>query len=372
MGQIGSRVGKACVLGVVALTVGATAPARSAAAGPVTVRGNHLASPSGHRVVLRGVDRSGTEYACSGGYGFTDSPDYTHPDSARLIAAIRAWRVNAVRLPLNEACWLRINGVTRQWGGRAYRRKVATFVRRLKRAGIHPILDLHVADPGHYPASSATNGLRPVPDAGHAPDFWRSVARRFGHDRAVLFDLYNEPNDVGWKCLRDGCEITHDGYSSDVPHYRSAGTQQLVHVIRGAGARNVIMAPGLDFTSNLSKWMRYRPRDPLHRLAASLHTYEAPLGGCDPACRRQVLAPLARKVPIVTGEFGDTDCNHDYSDAYMSWADRHGVSYLGWTWDAVRPGSWTCDGGPALIENYGGKPTNYGVGLRDHLRALRR
>ena len=359
-------------LGGVSLVALVLASAAPAAVGPVTVKGNHLAGRHGHRIVLRGVDRSGTEYACSGGYGFTDSPDYTHPDSTKLIAAIRAWHVNAVRVPLNEACWLRINGVSREWGGHAYRRKVSTFVHRLEHAGIHPILDLHVVDPHGYPASSATNGLRPAPDAGHALDFWRALAKRFGHDRAVLFDLYNEPNGISSKCLRDGCEIRHDGYSSDVPRYRSVGTQQLVSVIRRAGARNVIMVPGLDFTSNLSEWMRYRPRDPLHRLAASLHTYEAPLGGCDSPCRKHVLAPLARNVPIITGEFGDTDCNHDYSDAFMRWADHHGVSYLGWTWDAVRPGSWTCDGGPALIENYRGKPTNYGVGLRDHLRALHR
>jgi hypothetical protein len=350
-----------------------TASASAASAGPVGVKGNRLVGRHGHTVRLLGVDRSGTEYACvvGGGYGFTDSPDYTQADSKKLIKRIRSWHVNAVRVPLNEACWLDINGVHSGLGGRPYRRKVATTVHRLEHAGIHPILDLHVVDPRSYPARKSATGLRPAPDASHAPDFWRSVANRYGHDRAVLYDLYNEPNDIGWRCLRDGCKITRDAYSSDVPHYRSAGTRQLVHVIRRAGARNVIMVPGLDYTSNLSKWRRFRPHDPLHRLAASLHTYEAPLGGCDPNCRRRVLAPLARHVPIITGEFGDTDCNHDYSDAYMRWADRHGVSYLGWTWDATAPGSWTCDGGPSLIENYRGKPTGYGLGLRNHLRKLR-
>jgi hypothetical protein len=52
----------------------------------------------------------------------------------------------------------------------------------------------------------------------------------------------------------------------------------------------------------------------------------------------------------------------------MSWADRHGISYLGWAWD-VGPG-WTCGGGPTLIEDESGKPTRYGVGLRSHLRRL--
>jgi hypothetical protein len=53
----------------------------------------------------------------------------------------------------------------------------------------------------------------------------------------------------------------------------------------------------------------------------------------------------------------------------MPWADQNGVSYLGWTWDATDE-NWNCSGGPALITNYHGAPTAYGVGLRDHLAML--
>jgi len=351
----------------VALALAAASAA--ADAGPISVHANHLVNSHGRTVRLLGVNRSGTEYACAEGYGFTDSPDYANADSKQLIAAIRSWHVNAVRVPLNESCWLGINGVPNQWGGANYRGRVATFVKRLEAANIHPILDLHVVDPKHFPASDAVDGLRPAPDASHAIDFWRQVAKRYGHDRAILFDLYNEPNVIGWHCLRDGCLVSDDNYRNDVPHYQSAGTEALVGAIRDAGARNVIMVPGLAYTSDLSKWRRYRPDDPLHRLAASLHTYES-LGGCDSACRKNVLGPLASHVPVITGEFGDNDCTHDYSDAYMKWADRHGVSYLGWTWDATDLGSWTCAGGPSLIRDFDGTPTRYGRGLRHHLRAL--
>jgi hypothetical protein len=54
----------------------------------------------------------------------------------------------------------------------------------------------------------------------------------------------------------------------------------------------------------------------------------------------------------------------------MPFADAHGIGYLGWTWDAVAPGSWTCRGGPSLIVNYAGGPTGFGVGFRDHLLSL--
>lgn len=47
------------------------------------------------------------------------------------------------------------------------------------------------------------------------------------------------------------------------------------------------------------------------------------------------------------------------------------VSYLGWTWDSTGPPSkWSCSSGPALITNYNGTPTAYGVGLKDHLASL--
>ena len=46
---------------------------------------------------------------------------------------------------------------------------------------------------------------------------------------------------------------------------------------------------------------------------------------------------MAAKVPVVTGEFGENDCAHGYADGYMAWADAHGLSYLGWTWNP-----WDC------------------------------
>ncbi len=350
----------------------ASATGNKAALAPITVNGNNLAdATTGKPVRLLGVNRSGTEYACAQGWGFADSPYPNEPDSAAMIDAIRSWGANAVRVPLNEACWLGTNGVAPDRGGAAYQDKVHAYVKTLEAAGLHPILDLHNADPGTYPAGNATNGLRPMPDAKHAIPFWRQIAQRYGADRAIVFDLYNEPNSVGWRCLLEGCKITSDDYLGDVPDYRAVGTQRLVDVIRGAGATNVIMVPGIQWTGDLSLWLRYRPRDPLHRIAASFHNYEGHLGNCRRSCWDATVAPIARSFPVVTGEMGDVDCAHDYIDSYMRWADGHRISYLGWAWNATDEGDATCRGGPSLIRRYDGTPTNYGVGLRDHLLALR-
>jgi hypothetical protein len=69
-------------------------------------------------------------------------------------------------------------------------------------------------------------------------------------------------------------------------------------------------------------------------------------------------------VPVVTGEIGEDDCNHDYIDRYMRWADRHDISYLGWAWYV------TSGCKPYLIEDFAGTPTPFGIGLREHLRML--
>ena len=77
----------------------------SAGAAPLLkVQGNQLVdirSTPPEPIQLHGVDRSGTEYACIQGWGIFDGPS----DTASVLA-IASWNENAVRVPLNEDCWL--------------------------------------------------------------------------------------------------------------------------------------------------------------------------------------------------------------------------------------------------------------------------
>jgi endoglucanase len=345
------RLALTAVLGV-ALAAAAALPAPVAAKPWIGVRGRHLVDRAGHAVRLLGVSRSGTEYSCQQGYGFFDGPS-----DAASIRAIRSWRVNAVRVPLNETCWLGINGVSRRLSGPAYRSAIKRWVGRLERAGLYVVLDLHWAAPG---AEQATGIIRMV-DADHAPDFWRGVASSFRDDRSVLFELYNEPHDLGWGCWEHGC-LLHEARTGA---YRAAGMAQLVAAVRSTGARQPLLLGGLDWARDLSGWLAHLPPDRLDAEVASIHTYN--FASCYSACRAG-LARIAERHPVVTSELGEDDCRHGYIDDYMRWADRHGVSYLGWAWDVY--GGWTCRAGPSLIRDYAGDPTAFGIGLRDHLRAL--
>src|SRR6202022_1960369 len=111
---------------------------------------------------------------------------------------------------------------------------------------------------------------------------------------------------------------------------------------------------------DMTGWLANKPADPNGQLAVSFHLYD--FATCNTtACWDAQVAPVAAVVPIVTGELGEKDCGTVFVNTYMPWADLHGISYLGWTWD-----TWDCSGGPALISNYDGTPTAFGQGIRDH------
>ena len=353
-------------LGALAAALGMVIPGPAAvsAAANLRISGNKLIDGRGrgHVVQLRGVNRSGTEYACIQGWGFFDSPHPDQPDSPGMIAAMKSWRINAVRVPLNEDCWLGINTPAGR-GGAPYQRIIEQYVRELNAAHLYVILDLHVAAPGSTPSIHIDR----MPDADHAPTFWRSVASTFKNNHTLVFDLYNEPNHVDWGCWQQGCTIPayDDGYGLQ-PSYRAASMQQLLDAVRSVGAAQPVMAGGINWSLDLSQWLSHPLDDPLHRLAASEHNYGI-LSPCTGGCRSAILA-VHKHHPVVIGELGETDCRHSYIDGFMRFADRHRLSYLGWTWDAG--GGWTCTGGPTLISDYSGTPTPFGIGLRNHLRAL--
>jgi hypothetical protein len=74
---------------------------------------------------------------------------------------------------------------------------------------------------------------------------------------------------------------------------------------------------------------------------------------------------VATRVPVVTGEVGEFDCQTAFVKSYFAWADARNMSYLGWTFN---PGD--CGNLPSLVTDWKGTPTAYGAALRDHLAAL--
>jgi len=309
-------------LGPVALALAG----RASAAAPPTglhVSGNQLLTSTNSPVVLRGVNKSGSEYACIQGFGFFDGP----VDGA-AIAAMAGWHINTVRVPLNEDCWLGINNAPGNYSGAAYRSAITDYVGRLHAAGLIAVLDLHWTAAG----TNQSTGQQQMADADHAPAFWTSVATAFKSDTATVLDLFNEPYGISWTCWRDGgdCGVG----------YQVAGMQTLLNAVRNTGATNPVLLGGLAYANDLSSWLSYRPTDPAGNLMASWHSYS--FNACNTqACWDAQIAPVAATVPLATGELGENDCAHGYLDRVMPWLDSHNAGYLGW----CRPSSNSLPGG---------------------------
>jgi endoglucanase len=336
------------------------------------VSGNKLLNASGQQVILRGVDRSGTEYACVQGNGIFDG----EVDQA-AVTAMKNWGINAVRVPLNEACWNGESYVAAADAGANYQNAIKSYVSLLNSNGMDVILDLHWTD-GTYTGPSAGNCTsaeaaeafcqKPMPDSAQAIPFWSSVATAFKGNDSVIFDLFNEPfasradnnnTTEGWQCWETGSPCT--GIS-----YPVAGMQQMINAVRGAGANNVIMLGGEEYANDLTDWLQFEPTDPDNNLVASWHSYN--FNTCSTqSCWTSEVAPVIAKVPVIAGEIGENDCAGTYIDPLTSWLDSENTSYLAWAWNA----DFNCSSGPGLVTDYvPGDATAYGAAYKAHLASL--
>ena len=349
------------------------------------VVGNQIQNAQGQPVILHGVNRSGTEFQC-----VNASAIFFGPSDELSVQGIVSWKANAVRIPLNESCWLGINGAPAEASGRAYVDAIASFVALLHKYAIVPILELHWVGPN----GTLATGQQPMPTATSA-DFWKSVATKFSDDDGVIFEPYNEPypgmnadSAAAWNCWLNGCTSTMAGLPRDagVVTYTGVGMQALVNAIRQSetGSPHVILLGGIEFSNDLSQWLANEPTDPAAtatqapNLGAAWHIYDKTR--CNNAtCWSGAPAMVAASVPVVATEIGEYDCADVFISKpadggsgaqLMQWLDSIGVGYLAWSWDqgACKPGASPF----ALVEDYYNPVPNsdYARSYRDHLASF--
>jgi hypothetical protein len=192
------------------------------------------------------------------------------------------------------------------------------------------------------------------------------------------------PNLPGeWNCWLNGCTLD----SIYGGRFAAAGLQSLVNAIRWQRATQPVLLGGIDYNADLSQLLGHLPGDPAHQLVASAHVYDfveddKQIG----SMFTSELEPIARQLPVILGELGETHCDSgtaDYTrhvlslvDGEATWGNLFGV--LGWTWNARTSTStgWHCptgpnpgEGGPLLIRSYAGTPTVMGAVLRGWTRS---
>jgi hypothetical protein len=319
-------------------------------AGPplLAVAGNRLKTPAGDVVRLQGVNIASLEWTSKGENVLRS-----------LTVAIDDWGANVVRLPLAQDRWFG-RAKEQKDGGAAYRTLVQQVVQSAALKRCYVLLDLHWSDAGVWGQNIAQHHM---PDQQSAA-FWQAVAAQFANHPAVLFDLYNEPHDVSWEVWRNG-GVVHEG-SGNAPggklEYRTPGMQSLLEVCRKQGARNVIVAGGLDWAYDLTGLAKgYALADPRgNGVVYATHIY--------PWKRdwdRNVTVAVDR-YPVLVGEVGCEPGGKEedpktWAPKVLDYIERH---QLHWTaWDLHPAAS------PCLIRDWNYTPTpHWGTQVKRALR----
>jgi hypothetical protein len=155
-----------------------------------------------------------------------------------------------------------------------------------------------------------------APDEKHAA-FWKDVATRYKNHPAVIFEIFNEPHGISWEVWRNGGRVK-DGKVEDVgvvessegPGEKSIGMQALVDAVRSTGAKNIIVAGGLDWSYNISGVLNgfaLDEREGGNGIVYSTHVYPWKKNW------QKNFIDVAAKYPLFMGEVGCPEKWEDFS-----------------------------------------------------------
>ncbi|MCK7593089.1 cellulase family glycosylhydrolase [Pseudomarimonas salicorniae] len=369
--------------------------ASAGARGPSTLslrtQGNRFIDGNGNAIQLRGVNYSGFEFAAVQGWSGNDpSGGQAGQPGGPNWAALQAWKVNILRIPLNEASWL--GGSCVDTSGNVinpdpagnYRSAVQTQVEQANAAGLYVILDLHWTAPGNACPMLQTQ----MANADHSLAFWTSVASQFKNNPSVMFELFNEPffnfefSGDAWSYMMKGTQGSFSGFPATSRSgnwttikqpWAVASYQGMLDAVRATGATNVVLIGSMMYAQEFSGWLSHRPTDPLNQMAAVWHpypTFGATWGSAAyaqpnyaPGVYNEVLDILGAGIPVIATETGDRNTAGTVGaplvDTITRWADLNGISVLGWGWNV-----WS---GPdyVLIKDADGTPSE-GYGKAYH------
>jgi len=253
------------------------------------VSGNRLRNAEGKEVWLQGVHVVSMEW---------------NPFGESVLAAtkeaIENWKANVIRLSIKDDFWYGkgAKNFKQNDGGVAYRQLVDDVVNFAANRGAYIVLDHHRF--GYVREE-------------HLP-FWKEVAEKYKNHPAVLFDVFNEPHGTTWEIWRNGgiIEPKKKPAADEAPFVSaedkakqaagpySPGMQKLVEAVRETGAKNIIIAGGLDYAYDLTGIAEgYALEDKTgNGIMYSTHIY--------PWKRNweKKILPVAEKYPVFVGEVG--------------------------------------------------------------------
>jgi hypothetical protein len=320
---------------------------------PLKVSGTRILDGKNRPVRLRGVNAASLEWTSDGGGHILQT----------VNVAICDWHANIIRLPLSQDRWFG-KAPEQHDGGRSYRELVQQVVDECASQHCYIILDLHWSDCNEW---GRNIGQHSMPDLNSVA-FWKDFAPVYANNPAVLFDLYNEPHDVSWDVwLKGGMILDKPNQRGAVAkNYQCVGMQEMLDTIRSTGAKNVVIAGGLDWAYDFSGILEGRQlSDPKGSgVIYANHCYD----NKDDSVYVWIakMEQATAKLPVIVSEFGGNSGPGKRAPAdnwllhVLQAIDDHQWSYTAWD---LHPAA-----GPVLISDWNYTPSpRYGVFVKQAL-----
>jgi len=326
------------------------------------VQENQVVDASGQPVLLRGVNCAGMEFSNNGEGRILDT----------VRVAVTEWHAKLVRLPLSQDRWFG-RAPKQDDNGATYRALVRRLVDLCQANGAHILLDLHWSDAGVWGQNIGQHNL---PDANSIA-FWKSIAPLYSANSAVLFDLYNEPTRITWDQWSKGGPVTEtDEKTGAKLSYEAVGLQGVLDAIRSTGARNVVVAGGINWAYELEGIPKgHALSDPRGEgVVYGVHPYPHPFTGIGRESIAQWAARMEafnRKFPLFVTEFGSREAvwpfpaGSNYNDERWNREMLATLRAHHWSWTAwdFHPTAWPC-----LVADWTYTPTpEFGVWVKKAL-----
>jgi endoglucanase len=260
---------------------------------PLHVSGTAILDSNNRPVLLRGVNTASLEFTSDGEGHILKT----------IEVAIRNWHANIIRLPLSQDRWFG-KAPEQSDGGFAYRALVHQIVNYCATNRCYIILDLHWSDCNEW---GRNIGQHSMPDTNSA-EFWKNFAPQFANRPEVIFDLYNEPHDVPWNIWINGGIVkdkpNNRRQMKDPKTFQAVGMQKLLDTVRAAGARNIVIAGGLDWAYDFSGILNgHQLSDPQgNGVIYANHCYDNKNQKVDTWIKNMKIA--SAKLPVIVSEFG--------------------------------------------------------------------
>lgn len=172
-------------------------------------------------VQYKGVNLSGAEYAGCAKTGVRYGYDYIYANTADVDAFL-ALGMNTFRLPF---CWERLQSALMGSLDAAELSRIDALVKHITGAGAYVVLDLHNYARYRDTVLTASGTVT----AEKLANVWQQLATHYRDNNKVIFGLMNEPHDITSEFWLGAVNTTIAG-------------------IRGTGAKNLILVPGVAWT----------------------------------------------------------------------------------------------------------------------------